>query len=83
MKPKKYPYSGRPRLTRKEMPRFVKLGSVALCKKMIDSIEGIRSENSYITVLILKIPKPFLSYEEKTIKVRLPFDEVVSILNQY
>lgn len=83
MKPKKYPYSGRNRLVRKEMPRFVKLGSVALCKKMIDSIEGIRSENSYITVLTLKIPKPFLSYEEKIIKVRLPFDEVVSILNQY
>ncbi|HEM3554430.1 TPA: hypothetical protein U1B62_000929 [Streptococcus suis] len=83
MKPKKYPYSGRQRLVRKEMPRFVKLGSVALCKKTIDSIEGIRSENSYITVLILKIPKPFLSYEEKIIKVRLPFDEVVSILNQY
>ena len=83
MRPRKYPYSGKTKIVRKEMPRFVKLGSVALCEKVIDSIEGIRSENSYVTVLIIKIPKPFLSYEEKIIKVRLPFDEVVSILNQY
>ena len=55
MKPIKYPYSGRQRLVRKEMPRFVKLGSVALCEKIIDSIDSIeciRSENSYITVLL-------------------------------
>lgn len=50
------------------MPRFVKLGSVALCKKMIDSIEGIRSENSYVTVLILKIPKPFYPMRKKQLK---------------
>ena len=83
MKPKRRPYTGKIRILKKEMPRFVKLGSVALCKKMVESIEEIQRENSYITRLLIKIPGPFFSYEEKTIRVSMAFDEVVSILNQY
>lgn len=83
MRPKRRPYTGKIRILKKEMPRFVKLGSVALCKKMVESIEGIQRENSYTTRLVLKIPGPFFSYEEKTIRVSMEFDKVVSILNQY
>lgn len=83
MRPKRRPYTGKIRILKKEMPRFVKLGSVALCKKMVESIEGIQRENSYTTRLLLKIPRPFFAYEEKTIRVSMAFDEVVSILNQY
>ena len=83
MKPKRRPYTGKIRILKKEMPRFVKLGSVALCKKMVESIEEIQRENSYTTRLLIKIPGPFFSYEEKTIRVSMAFDEVVSILNQY
>lgn len=83
MRPKRRPYTGKIRILKKEMPRFVKLGSVALCKKMVESIEEIQRENSYTTRLLLKIPGPFFSYEEKTIRVSMAFDEVVSILNRY
>jgi hypothetical protein len=83
MRPKRRPYTGKIRILKNEMPRFVKLGSVALCKKMVESIEEIQRENSYTTRLLLKIPGPFFSYEEKRIRVSMAFDEVVSILNQY
>lgn len=39
MKPKKYPYSGRQRLVRKEMPRIIVLSYVAFDSGLVDRID--------------------------------------------
>lgn len=41
MKPRKYPYSGKAKLIRKELPRFIKLGNIALKSELIKHIEAI------------------------------------------
>ena len=82
MKPRKHPYSGRQRLIRKEMPRFIKLGKIALKSELIEHIEGIAFAGNYQTRLVLKIPR-FFNHEEKVIMVQLNIDNVVKILNQY
>lgn len=82
MKPKKYPYSGRQRLVRKEMPRFIQLGNIAIDSKLINNIETFEWVGPNETVIHLKIPK-FFAYEEKQIMVQLKLGRVLNILNQY
>lgn len=82
MKPKKYPYSGRQRLVRKEMPRFVLLGNIAFNSDLVKYIDTMRQGAPNQTIIYFKIPR-FFSYEEKQIRVPLPLIEVVKILNQY
>lgn len=82
MKPRKYPYSGRLKLIRKELPRFIQLGDHAINSKLIDKIETLKWINSRETVICLKLPKPF-AYEEKQIRVQMALGLIVEILNQY
>lgn len=83
MKPKRYPYPGKVKLIKKETPRFIKLGNIALKSETIDYIDAIVRAGYEQTRLVLRVPKPFFSYEEKTIMVHLGFDKVVKILNNY
>lgn len=82
MKPKRYPYSGKLKLIRKELPRFIKLGDIALKSELIKHIEAIVFAGKYQTRVVLKIPR-FFNHEEKVIMVHLNIDNVVKILNQY
>lgn len=82
MRPRKYPYSGRLKLIRKEQLRFVQLGDHAIASKLIDKIETLKWINSRETVICLKIPKLF-AYEEKQIRVQMGLKQVVEVLNQY
>ena len=82
MKPKKYPYSGRQRLVRKEMPRIIVLSYVAFDRGLVDRIDTMVQTGISETLITFKIPR-FFSYEEKQIRVPLPLVEVVKILNQY
>lgn len=82
MKPRKYPYSGKLKLIRKELPRFVQLGDHAIASKLIDKIETLKWINPMETVICLKIPKLF-AYEEKHIRVQMNLRKVVEVLNQY
>ena len=82
MKPRKYPYSGRQRLVRKEMPRFITLSYTAFDSGLVDRIYTMVQTGISETLITFKIPRLF-SYEEKQIRVPLPLIEVVKILNQY
>ncbi len=82
MKPKKYPYSGRRRLVRKEMPRFIMLTYTAFDSRLVDRIDTMVQTGISETLITFKIPK-FFSYEEKQIRVPLPLIKVVKILNRY
>ncbi|HEM3568811.1 TPA: hypothetical protein U1B89_000799 [Streptococcus suis] len=82
MKPRKYPYSGRQRLVRKEMPRFIQLGNIAIDSKLINNIETFEWVGPNETVIHLKTPKLF-AYEEKSITVQLKLWQVLKILNRY
>ncbi|HEL2706224.1 TPA: hypothetical protein T7M05_001860 [Streptococcus suis] len=82
MKPRKYPYSGRQRLVRKEMPRFIQLGNIAIDSKLINNIETFEWVGPNETVIHLKTPKLF-TYEEKQITVQLKLWQVLKILNRY
>lgn len=81
MKPCKYPYSGRQRLVRKEMPRFVLLGNVAFNSDLVKYIDTMRQGAPNQTIIYFKIPK-FLSHEEKHVRVPLEISEVIKILNR-
>ena len=82
MKPKRRPYSGKIKIVRKEMPRFIKFGSIALKRELIKHISTIKAVDSRQTMLFLKIPRLF-SYEEKNVTLPIEYSEVVEILNQY
>ncbi|HES0751280.1 TPA: hypothetical protein VNW40_000717 [Streptococcus pyogenes] len=83
MKPRKYPYSGKIRIIKKELPRFVRLGDFAFNSNLVKHIDKIRQVKPNETLIRFKIPKLFMIYEEETFKVRLEIDKVVKILNQY
>lgn len=83
MRPKKYPYSGKARIVRKEMPRLIKLGNIALKSGLIKHIDVVVRAGYGQTRVVFKMPKPFFNYEEKAIMVYLDFEKVVNILNQY
>lgn len=82
MKPIKYPYSGRPKLIKRELPRFIMLSYTAFDSKLIKHIDIMKQTGVRETLIIFKIPK-FFAYEEKQIRVPLPLIKVVKILNQY
>lgn len=81
MKPKKYPYSGRPKLIRQELPRFVLLGNTAFNSDLVKYIDTMKQGAPNQTIIYFKIPK-FLSHEEKYVRVPLKIAEVVKILNR-
>lgn len=81
MKPRKYPYSGRQRLTNTDLPRFIQLGNIAIDSKFTNNIEMFEWLGPNKTVIHLKIPK-FFDYEEKQITVRLELSQVLQILNR-
>lgn len=82
MKPKKYPYSGKTKIVRKEMPRFIMLSYTAFDSKLIEHIDIMKQTGVEETLIIFRIPK-FFTYEEKQVRVNLPLYEVVRILNRY
>jgi hypothetical protein len=81
MKPRKYPYSGRPKLIRRALPRFILLGDIAFNSDLVKCIDIMRQRTPNQTIIYFKIPK-FLSHEEKHVQVPLKIDEVVKILNR-
>ncbi|AKZ50730.1 TPA: hypothetical protein VJP16_000992 [Streptococcus pyogenes] len=83
MKPRKYPYSGKIRIIKKELPRFVRSGDFAFNSNLVKHIDKIRQVKPNETLIRFKIPKLFMTYEEEAFKVRLGIDKVVKILNQY
>lgn len=82
MKPKRRPYTGKIRIVRKEMPRFIVLSYTAFDSSLVDRIDTMVQTGINETLITFKIPRLF-SYEEKQIRVPLPLIEVVKILNQY
>ena len=82
MKPKRRPYTGKIRIVRKEMPRFIVLSYTAFDSSLVDHIDTMVQTGINETLITFKIPRLF-SYEEKQIRVPLPLIEVVKILNQY
>ena len=83
MRPKKYPYSGKTKIVRKETPRFVRLGDVAINSNTIKYITEIKQVAQNQTLLFLKVPGPFLTFEKREIRVRNSVGNVVNLLNQY
>lgn len=83
MKPKRRPYTGKIRIVRKEMPRFIKLGNIALKSELIEHIDVVVRAGYGQTRVVFKMPKLFFNYEERVIMVYLDFEKVVNILNQY
>lgn len=81
MRPRKYPYSGIPKLIRQALPRFIMLGNVAFNSDLVKCIDTMRQGAPNQTIIYFKIPK-FLSHEEKHVRVPLKIDEVVKILNR-
>lgn len=82
MKPKRRPYTGKIRIVRKEMPRFIMLSYTAFDSRLVNHIDTMVQTGISETLITFKIPK-FFSYEEKQIRVALPLIKVVKILNQY
>lgn len=82
MKPRKYPYSGRQRLVREEMPRFIMLSYTAFDSRLVNHIDNMVQTGVRETLITFKIPR-FFAYEEKQIRVNMTLYEVVKILNRY
>lgn len=82
MRPKKYPYTGKAKLIRKELPRFIQIADIAFESSFINHIKTMRMASNRETIIYLQIPKLFV-YEEKQIRVRLPLRKVVEVLNKY
>lgn len=82
MKPKRRPYTGKIRIVRKEMPRFIMLSYTAFDSNLVDRIDTMVQTGISETLITFKIPR-FFSYEEKQIRVPLPLIKVVRIPNQY
>ena len=82
MKPRKYPYSGKLKLVRKELPRFIMLRYIAFESGLIEYIDTMQQVSFNETIINFKIPK-FLSHEEKQMRVQLPLLKVVEVLNRY
>ena len=82
MKPKRRPYTGKIRIVRKEMPRFIKMSYTAFDSRLVNHIDTMVQTGISETLITFKTPR-FFSYEEKQIRVPLPLIEVVKILNQY
>ena len=82
MKPKRRPYTGKIRIVRKEMPRFIMLSYTAFDSRLVNHIDTMVQTGISETLITFRISRSF-SYEEKQIRVPLPLIEVVKILNQY
>lgn len=82
MKPRKYPYLGRSKLTKRKLPRFIMLSYTAFDSRLIEHIDIMKQTGVRETLIIFKIPK-FFAYEEKQVRVNLPLYDVVRILNRY
>lgn len=82
MKPKRYPYLGKLRIVKKDLPRFVRLGDIAFNKDLVKYIQVIRQVAPNQTLICFKLPKPFLAYEETQVRVNLKIEKVVNIFNQ-
>lgn len=82
MRPRKYPYSGKARIAKKEMPRIIVMSYIAFDSSLVDCIDAMVQTGINETLITFKIPR-FFSYEEKQIRVPLPLIEVAKILNQY
>lgn len=81
-RPTKYPYSGKTKIAKKEMPRFIILGDAALENGLIKNIQIMKQVGPNETLVICKVPSYFYD-EEKQIRVNLTLSEIVKILNQY
>ena len=82
MKPRKYPYSGKLKLVRKELPRFIMLRNIAFDSGLIEYIDTMQQVSFNETIINFKIPKS-LSHEVMQMRVQLPLLKVVEALNRY
>ena len=71
MKPKRRPYTGKIRIVRKEMPRFIMLSYTAFDSRLVNHIDTMVQTGISETLITFKIPR-FFPYEEKQIRVPLP-----------
>lgn len=71
MKPCKYPYSGKTKIIRKEMPRFVRLGDVAIKYDTIKYITEIKQVAPNQTMLFLRVPSLFLNFEKRKLELEI------------
>lgn len=82
MRPRRRPYNGKIKFVKKDLPRFIQLGDMAIESGLVDYITTMRMVGNNETIIHLQIPK-FFAYEEKQIRVRLALWKVVKILNQF
>lgn len=82
MRPRRRPYTGKIKIVKKEMPRFIMLSYTAFDSRLVNHIETMVQTGARETLITFKIPK-FFAYEEKQIRVNLTLYEVVKILNRY
>lgn len=87
MKPKKYPYSGRKKRQERPadvtLPDLVVLPNVSFRKELIKHVYMVTKIHDNSTIICLRIPKPFGTYEEQKAKVNLSYEETLKILNNY
>ncbi|MFH6616122.1 hypothetical protein QE521_07200 [Streptococcus suis] len=69
MKPKKYPYSGKTKIVRKEMPRFIMLSYTAFDSSLVERIDTMVQTGISETLITFKIPR-FFSYEKNKSECR-------------
>lgn len=87
MKPKKYPYSGRKKRQKRPadvtLPDLVVLPNVSFRKELLKHVYMVTKIHDNSTIICLRIPKPFGTYEEQKAKVNLSYEETLKILNNY
>lgn len=87
MKPKKYPYSGRKERQERPadgtLPDLVVLPNVAFRKELIKHIYMVTRYHGDCAIIYFRIPKIFGGYDEKTVKVKLSYEETLKMLNSY
>ena len=82
MRPRRRQYNGKYKFVKKDLPRFIQLGDIAIESGLVDYINTMRMVGNNETIIYLQIPR-FFAYEEKQIRVRLALWKVVKILNRY
>ena len=80
MRPRRRQYNGKYKFVKKDLPRFIQLGDIAIESGLVDYINIMRMVGNNETIIYLQIPR-FFAYEEKQIRVRLALWKVVKILN--
>ena len=65
------------------LPDLVVLPNVAFRKELIKHIYMVTRYHDDCTIIYFRITKIFGGYDEKTVKVKLSYEETLKILNSY